>query len=63
MRNELEIDVKLLSEMETNIDKNENKLNKVSLKLSKYLKKTSNCCLFVIILVEIVLFILLVTLI
>jgi len=44
---------KLLPELEKGVDKNTAKLVKVNKKLMKLLKSSSNCCLYIIIVIQI----------
>lgn len=59
--NELETDIVLLGKIEQGVDKNVGKMNKTQQKLSNFLKKTSNCCLLIIVAVELFIFIFLLT--
>ena len=48
----------LLDDLDKNVDKNVTKMEKASGRMDKLMKKSSNCCLFIIIFIEIVLLIL-----
>ena len=60
--NELETDIQIMVRIEEGTDKNVVKMTKTQQKLNNFLKKTSNCCLLTIVAVEILIFVLLLTL-
>lgn len=59
--NELETDIQLLGRIDQGIDRNVGKMGKTQQKLNGFLKKTSNCCLLVVVFVELIIFIFLLT--
>lgn len=59
--NELETDIQLLGRLDQGIDRNVGKMGKTQQKLNNFLKKTSNCCLLVVVFVELIIFIFLLT--
>ena len=58
---ELETDIQIMGRLEQGIDKNVGKMNKTQQNLGNFLKKTSNCCLLTTVAIELLIFILLLT--
>lgn len=59
---ELETDIQLLGRINRGIDQNTGVMTKTQQKLGGFLKSTSNCCLLMTVAVELLVFILLLTL-
>lgn len=60
---EVTTDVKILKDIGTNIDKTHNKMEKIRPRLDQFMERSSNTCLLLIIVVEILIFILLIAII
>ena len=62
IKSELETDIKLLGDLEFHVDKTTTRMERTTKSLDNLLKKTSNTCLFICILVQLLVFIMLIAL-